>query len=388
MRNLFCTCATLATTLIATPALAADDDGAWTREVTYTADVMGPVKGGLEKSGRYLDNFDLVVEADLGKLVGWDGATLHVYGLSNTGGRPNDVAQTLQGVDSIEVSKSKVHLYELWIQQDLLDGAASVRAGLYDLNSEFYTTEASDLLIAPPFGIGSELASTGPNGPSIFPLTSVAARLRLGRETGGYAQAAVLSAKASNIDGDDMQLGLDRGAILIGEAGHASGRLRVAGGAWTYTAHQDDIREVTPSGDPKRGDAYGAYILGEGRIAGGEEGPRTRAFARIGLSDGNTTPFAGGWQAGLRWDEVFGGRPDSAISIGVHQGRLSKKFRANGADQGLDLGKAESGVELTFSDTMGRLSIQPDLQIIHNPGGEKNRRNAVIAGVRFTVDLD
>jgi len=369
----------MALTLATTPALA----DAWSHDVVYTADIMGPVKGAPRKSGRYLDNLDVVLEADLGKLVGWRGATFHIYGLSNSGGRPNDVAQTLQGIDNIEVSKAKVRLYELWLEQDIADGAASVRAGLYDLNSEFYATEASSLLISPPFGIGSELASTGPNGP----LTSLAARVRIGGEAGGYAQAAVLSARAGAFKADKLQFGLDRGAILIAEAGHA-GRVRVAGGAWTYTAHQDDIREVTASGDPKRGDAYGAYVLGEGRIAGGEEGPRTSAFARIGLSDGDTTPFSGGWQAGLRWDEVFKGRPDSAVSIGVHQGRLSKKFRANGRDGGLDLGKAESGLEVTFTDTIGRLSIQPDLQIVHNPGGEKNRRNAVIAGIRFTVDLD
>ncbi|MEW5686696.1 MAG: carbohydrate porin [Pseudomonadota bacterium] len=387
MRKLICTCAALATSWAAAPAFADESESAWTHDIVYTADVMGPVKGGSQKSGRYLDNLDVVVEADLGRLVGWNGATLHVYGLSNSGGRPNDVAQTLQGVDNIEVSKAKVHLYELWIQQDLLDGAASVRAGLYDLNSEFYTTEASDLLISPPFGIGSELASTGPNGPSIFPLTSVAARVRLGGETGLYGQAAVLSAKASSIDGDNVQLTLDRGAILIAEAGHV-GRVRVAGGAWTYTARQDDIRDVTPAGDPRRSDAYGAYVLGEGRIAGAEDGSRTTAFARVGLSDGDTSPFSGGWQAGLRWDQVFESRPDSAISVGLHQGRLSKKFRANGRDDGLDLGKAESGLEITYSDTIGRLSIQPDLQVIHNPGGEKNRRKAVIAGIRFTIDLD
>ncbi|PZQ64383.1 MAG: porin [Phenylobacterium zucineum] len=387
MRKLICTCTALATTLASAPAIAADGEGAWTHDIVYTADVMGPVKGGAQKSGRYLDNLDVVLEADLEKLAGWRGATLHVYGLSNSGGRPNDVAQTLQGVDNIEVSKAKVHLYELWIEQDIGDGAASVRAGLYDLNSEFYTTEASDLLIAPPFGIGSELASTGPNGPSIFPLTSIAARVRVGRETGAYVQAAVLSAKASTIDGDDMQLGLDRGAILIAEAGHV-GRARVAGGAWTYTARQDDIRDVTPAGDPRRSDAYGVYVLGEGRVAGVEDGSRTSLFARVGVSDGDTTPFSGGWQAGLRWDQVFADRPESAISVGIHQGRLSKKFRANGRDDGLGLGKAESGLEITYSDTIGRLSIQPDLQVIHNPGGEKNRRNAVIAGIRFTVDLD
>ena len=367
---------------------AADGDGAWTHEIVYTADVIAPLSGGAAKAGRYLDNLDIIVDGHLEQAVGWRGATVHAYVLNNMGGRPNDVVGTLQGVDNIEVAGAKLRLYELWIEQSLAGGAASLRAGLYDLNSEFYATEASDLLIAPPFGIGSELASTGPNGPSIFPLTSIAARLRVGGEAGGYAQAAVLSAKAGAFnEPDDLQAGLDRGAILIGEAGHV-GRVRLAAGAWTYTERQGDLREVTAAGDPDRSAAYGGYVLGEGRILGKDDGPRSSAFVRVGLSDGDTTPFTGGWQAGLRWDHVMPDRPDSAFSIGLHQARLSKKYRANLRDAGAAPGKAESGIEVTYSDAIGRLSVQPDLQIIRHPGGERKRLNAVVAGVRFTLALD
>lgn len=387
-RTILAATAAILSICAATTACAAEDDSAWTHEIVYTADIIGPVSGGPAKAGRYLDNLDIVVEGDLEKAVGWRGATVHAYVLNNLGGRPNDVAGTLQGVDNIEVAGAKLRLYELWIEQSLAGGVASLRAGLYDLNSEFYTTEASDLLIAPPFGIGSELASTGPNGPSIFPLTSVAARLRVGGEAGGYAQAAVLSAKAGALnEPDDLQAGLDRGAILIGEAGHV-GRVRVAAGVWIYTERQKDIRDLTSAGEPEHSSAYGGYVLGEGRIHGQDDGPRSSAFVRVGLSDGDTTPFTGGWQAGLRWDHVMPSRPDSAFSVGLHQGRLSKKYRANIRDAGVVPGKAESGIELTYSDTIGRLGIQPDLQVIRHPGGERKRRNAVVAGVRFTLALD
>lgn len=373
--------------LSSSSALAADAP-AWTHDVVYTADIIGPVRGA-PKSGRYLDNLDLTLDGDLEKAIGWKGASVHAYVLNNMGGKPNDVAGTLQGVDNIEVSRARVRLYELWVQQDLADGAASVRVGLYDLNSEFYTTDASGLLIAPAFGIGSELSASGPNGPSIFPLTSVAVRVKVGRDEGPYAQAAVLSAQAGAFnEPSNLQLGLDRGAILIAEAGHA-GPVRIAAGAWTYTQRQDDLRDLTPTGDPARSNAHGGYVLAEGRLWGEDDGVRRgSAFARGGVSDGDTTPFRGGWQAGVKIDHVFEGRPDSSLSFGVNQGLLSRKFRDNGRDAGLDLGRAESAAEITYSDTIGRLSIQPDLQIVRHPGGERDRRTVVIAGVRFTVDLD
>ena len=366
----------------------AEEAPIWTHDVVYTADVIGPVQGGISKSGRYLDNLDVTLDGDLERAIGWKGATVHAYVLNNMGGRPNDVVGTLQGVDNIEVSRARLRLYELWIEQSLAGGAASIRAGLYDLNSEFYTTEASDLLIAPPFGIGSELASTGPNGPSIFPLTAMAVRVRAGGETGGYAQAAVLSAKAGAFDAPgDLQRGLDRGAILIGEAGH-SGRVRLAAGAWTYTDRQEDVRDLTAAGDPDRASAYGGYVLGEGRIFGEDDASRGSAFVRLGLSDGDTSPFRGGWQAGLRWDQVVASRPDSAFSIGLHQGWLSKKYRANIRDTGAAPSKAESGLEITYSDTIGRVTLQPDLQFVRHPGGERGRKTAIVAGMRVSIDLD
>lgn len=366
----------------------AEEAPIWSHDVVYTADAIGPVQGGISKSGRYLDNLDVTLDGDLERAVGWKGATVHAYVLNNMGGRPNDVVGTLQGVDNIEVARARLRLYELWIEQSLAGGAASIRAGLYDLNSEFYTTEASDLLIAPPFGIGSELASTGPNGPSIFPLTAMAVRVRAGGETGGYAQAAVLSAKAGAFDAPgDLQRGLDRGAILIGEAGH-SGRVRLAAGAWTYTDRQEDVRDLTAAGDPDRSSAYGGYVLGEGRIFGEDDASRGSAFVRLGLSDGDTSPFRGGWQAGLRWDQVVASRPDSAFSIGLHQGWLSKKYRTNMRDTGAAPSKAESGLEITYSDTIGRLTLQPDLQFVRHPGGERSRKTAIVAGMRVSIDLD
>ena len=153
-------------------------ESTWTLEATYTADLIGPVAGDGPRRAVLLDNLDVVADLDLGRAMGWRGATLHGYLLSNQGGAPNDFAGTLQGVDNIEVGRQAVRLYELWVDAPVGEHL-SILAGLYDLNSEFYATESAGLLIAPPFGIGSELASTGVNGPSIFPSTALALRVNL-----------------------------------------------------------------------------------------------------------------------------------------------------------------------------------------------------------------
>jgi len=367
----------------------AQDTAAWTLQGTYTADVTGALDGADSRAGRFLDNLDIIVEGDLEAAAGWRGARLHLYLLNNSGGQPNDLVGTLQGVDNIEVSRQRARLYELWIEQSFADGRASLLVGLYDLNSEFYSTEASGLLIAPPFGIGSEIAATGPNGPSIFPSTSLAARLRVSGENGRYAQLAVVNARAGTIgDPDGPDTNLDNGLLVIGEASVGEGR-RLALGAWTYTEAQDDVREVRADGAPAQSDARGAYLLAEQPLVdGGDDALSASAFLRAGVSDGDTTDFRGGWQAGVLVERVFPGRPDSAFSVGLEQGLLSSKGRANLRDAGIDAAKAESSLEITYSDRIHpRVTVQPDLQLIRHPGGDRGRDTAVVGALRVTVDL-
>jgi porin len=371
---------------VAAPALAQDKDGPWTVEAAYTADLIGPVAGGLEHKAEALDNLDVIADLDLGKAMGWDGATLHGYLLVNNGGIPNDNAGALQGIDNIEVARQGARLYELWLEAPLGE-KTSVRAGLYDLNSEFYANDSAGLLINPSFGIGSELAATGPNGPSIFPSTALAVRLNHEWD-GGYVRGAVLNAHAGVPgDPDGVHLEFDSGALVIAEAG-LTGNLRLSVGVWRYTDDQDDIRDVTPGGDPLQRTAQGLYVSGERVLAGDEDSQQVTAFFRAGVSDGDTSPFKGGWQAGVLVERVFAGRPDSAFSVGAQQGYLSSKMRANMVGGGVDASRAETGFEVTYSDRLNdRITLQPDLQVILDPGGESGADPVVVLGLRLTVDL-
>lgn len=365
------------------------EPGAWTHEITYTADVAGTVRGGTAHAGRVLDNLDVIVDGDLEKLVGWRGATVHGYLLNNSGGAPNDLAGTLQGVDNIEVGRPRARLYELWLQTRFAGDRGSALAGLYDLNSEFYATDASGLLLAPPFGIGSEFASTGPNGPSIFPSTALAARLKVEGGQGRYVQTAVLNAHAGTLgDPDGPSTQFDNGALVIAEAGLGD-RWRLAAGGWFYTERQPDLRTLDAGGDPALSKARGGYLLAEYPfVDGGETGRSVAGFARLGFSDGDTTPFSSGWQAGVLVERVWASRPDSAFSIGVEQGRLSSKQRANTRDEGLTPARAESSVEITYSDKVApRVALQPDVQVIRRAGGDQDARTVVVMALRMTIDL-
>ena len=362
-------------------------ESTWTLEATYTADLIGPVAGDGPRRAVLLDNLDVVADLDLGRAMGWRGATLHGYLLSNQGGAPNDFAGTLQGVDNIEVGRQAVRLYELWVDAPVGEHL-SILAGLYDLNSEFYATESAGLLIAPPFGIGSELASTGVNGPSIFPSTALALRVNLTGEA-GYVRAAALNARASVPgDPDGVDTDFEDGALVIAEAGRRSGAGSLALGLWRYSSEQDDLRDLTPGGDPVRRTAQGAYLLAERVMLGDDDGRKVTGFVRLGVSDRRTSPFSGGWQAGVLVERVFAGRPDSALSVGLQQGLLSSRGQDLIAAGGVDPADAESGIEITYTDRLtDRVTIQPDLQVVFDAGGDRAAEPRVVFGVRLTIDL-
>jgi len=370
-------CAPASVALFAAAPAQAEDAFTWS--LAYTADVVAGWSDDVSTRGRFLDNLDVVADLDLAQTLGWDGATLHAHILNNSGEIPNDDLGTLQGVDNIEVADQHLRLFEFWVEQAF--GGGSVRAGLYDLNSEFYSNDSAGLLIAPAFGIGSELAATGPNGPSIFPSTALAVRGRFEFSERQSVMFAALNASAGVFgDPDGVDTDFDHGVLLIGEYGwRDSFNFNV--GAWTYSDDQDDIRDLDGIGDPEQRRAFGAYATYERPLT-----ESTTGFLRVGFSDGDTTSYSSGWQAGVLIEAPIASRPDSQISLGAYQGRFSDKHRDNEIDLGVDVADAETGFEITYSDQITPwLRVQPDLQLVLDPGGDQDRDELWVAGLRIEI---
>ncbi|MBB3859646.1 porin [Novosphingobium hassiacum] len=380
--------AALALALALAPASARAGDRPIDLGGAVTLDIASVVAGDGDARLRVLSNIDLTAEADLAVLIGWNGAKAYAHVLDNRGARPNDAAMTLQGVDNIEVPDAGLRLFEAWVEQDLGKGA-SLLIGLYDLNSEFYANDAAGVLLAPPFGIGSELAATGPNGPSIFPYSALAARLRLSLgDGGGYVQAAVVNARASTIgDSGGIDMSFRDGVLLIAEVGKSEGRLRGSAGVWRYSRNPEDSVETAPDGAPLRKPAQGAYFVVEGDLLPGE-GRQLTAFLRAGLSDPHTTPFTGGFQTGLLLAPAIASRLDSEFSVGVHHAWTSDHFRDAFAAAGGRPASGETAFEVTYADSLTPwLAVQPDLQWIRRPGADLAASDAVVATLRVTASF-
>jgi len=249
-------------------------------------------------------------------------------------------------------------------------------------------SNSSGIFLGPTYGISSEIAATGPNGPSIFPSTALGLRANLSIGDHGYVRAAVLNAHSGVLgDPKGVDLTFDDGVLTIAQVG-VDGDAKIGVGAWRYSRKQDDIRDVDVYGAPVQVAADGAYLLAEHPLFGDEGKAQGTAFLRVGVSDARTTPFRGGWQAGLHIVHPIASRPDSELAFGVQQGLLSQRFRANLRDTGVDPKTAESGVEITYADKLtSRVTVQPDLQWARLADAPRDADSRWIATLRVRVEL-
>ncbi len=386
-------------------------------EVIYTGDVFGAVSGGRKRDAAYLDNLDLKLHLDGDGLVGWPGAMLFAYVLSNRGENPSRFVGDAQGVSNI-AAPSAWRLYELWLQQNLLDGRMSVLAGLYDLNTEFDVLQSAGLFINSSFGIGPDYSQSGRNGPSIFPVTSLGLRVKVRPARSYYFEAAVLDGVPGDPDDPEataIELSSDDGALIAAEfalfdraeddvqplttrvgARNRSRRIgrgqtaaryvgKLAIGGWWYTSKLEELTEVDePIGSPRRSGSFGLYALAERTLYREPEGTQgVMVFARAGLARSSVNRFSTYLGAGATYSGPIRGRPDDELGLGVAVAVNGDPYRRSRSVSGLETEGTEAVVEFTYrAQLLSWLGIQPDLQWVLNPNTEPGRANALVLGLR------
>lgn len=343
-------------------------------QLTYTGEVMGNASGGQRRGTRYLDNLDIVFEADMERLVGWNGAQVHVYGLYNNGKSISDLVGDTQAVSNIEAGTRALRLYEAWIDQKVGD-RLSVKVGLYDLNSEFDALDAAGLFVSSPHGIGTDFAQSGQNGPSIFPSTSLAARMQWAPAEGWVVRAAVLDGVPGDPDHPRrtaIKLGNGDGALLVGELEAPLGGGKLLLGRWQYTARFDRNDGIGTG----KGNA-GTYVRGEFPLID-RAAQKIDAFFRLGKASGRFNMFDGFASGGLKFSGWVPGRDEDEFGIALAAAFTSDSYRAaTGA------GSSEVAIEATYRAPITPwLSLQPSVHYIRNPSADPGVADALVLGLR------
>lgn len=360
-----------------------------TLSAVYTADIRGNVAGGLARGTRYLDNVDLQIAIDADRLVGWHGARLFLYGIYDNG-KPfsADLVGDVQSVSNIETDVRAARLFEAWVEQDV-GKIGSIKAGLYNLNSEFDTTQSGGLFLVSSHGIGPDFSQSGRNGPSIFPATSLAVRgeAKLGEHW--LARAAVLD----GVPGDPahpgrtaIKLSKRDGALLVGEVDYLQGGTKAAIGMWGYTARFDDIVAAVQA-PPRHGDK-GAYLFVEHRLAGArsDDARGLAGWLRFGIADTRFNRIASYLGGGLVYTGITRGHAADQIGISFAAANFGERYRKIQDLAGNATDKREIVFEAVYNAvTASWLSVQPDVQYVVNPAADRRIDDAVVVGLRIKV---
>jgi porin len=386
----------LAGALLCAPAALAEEVGAPSPvsfSAAYTRDLWRDVSGGRKQGWASPDNLDLTMSVDAERALGWRDTTLFAYGLYNNGvDFSGPKVGDIQTISNIETGVGALRLYEAWAERRFAGGRASLRAGLYDLNSEFDVTTPAGLFLNASHGIGPEFAQSGQNGPSIFPVTSLAVRGEWKANKTTTVRAAVLDA----VPGDPghpkrtaIRLKRDEGALLVAEAEHATPRMTLSLGAWRYTNAAQDLLQTARAGsavESKRN--WGAYATIEGRLSPrhGDSDRGLAGWLRAGVAEARVNPLKGYLGGGLVYTGPAPGRDEDQLGLAVAAALFGEPYRRAQQLAGVRTKKAEVNIELSYRAPITPwLTVQPDIQYVINPGGEPDLRDAVVGGLRLEV---
>lgn len=349
--------------------------GAPAISATYTGETLHVADGGADRGTAYLGNLDVDMEFTFGE---GDTMRAYIYLLGNHGDDPGLLTGDAQGVSNIAAPRA-ARMYEAWVEGDLL--GLNLRAGLYDLNSEFDSIETAALFGHASFGIGPDFSQAGEMGPSIFPVTGFAIRGRKDLDD-NYVQFAVLDGVPGDPDDDrdtDFRVSRHDGALLVSEVGRVSETsgghfYKVAAGAWHFTDRYENI-----DGDLERGN-QGFYVLGERELAKWNRFAIS-GFARVGIADGSINAFDSYFGGGLVMSGFLDARPEDRMGIAVAHARFGDEWQDSTGSE-----SAETAIEWSYEmPVAGWLTLQPNIQYINNPGGDASLDDAVVAGLRFAV---
>jgi porin len=295
-----------------------------------------------------------------------------IFNFSIMATRMGNANARLIGADTnpsnIEGIRNRLVLNTAFWQQNWLSMrhlGLSTRLGMFDLNAEFDSTDSAAQLLNSSFGLSPSLTDNFTT--STFPQNGTGLVANIGStadpETAPFA----------------LKVGIVQGDVDQQTHPFSQGVLNIAEGQW----RPNDGTAIKLGGWQKRGngqlDLHGGYLSAEGPLLSSEH-DHISGFVRASYAAGMDAQATGADRylgAGIDWQAPFEARPDDYFTLGAASLRLNQN------------GQSERLFEAAYIARLTpHLYLQPDLQYIHNPGG--NQPNALpdawVAIVRLHIE--
>ncbi len=390
---------------------------------TYYGDALGNPTGGVYQGMGYSGRLGAIVDVDLGKIVGWSGATFHVSEHQIHGpGLSLNYLDNLLLVSGIEALGS-TRLFNLWIEQKF-GKEANLRVGQFSAGQEFMVSENANLYLNASFGWPGLASQDLPSGGSTYPEGTMGARLEIapddplslligvfdGNPAGqGYNNPITRDPSGILFRTNDpafviAEINYDYNQDKIGGLGNdpnqegsqgrnidrrSSGSSGLPGtvkfGAWMNGGVFPDERYNTLGGAlgvvggqplPHRGDfaVYGVIDQILWRPAGDRRELDFFLRASAGPSDRNLVDAY--FDTGLNLKAPLPSRPADVLGLAFAFARISPNASAAQRDlqaasgTSMPIQNFEAVIELTYKMQLAKgWWFQPDLQYVIHPGG-------------------
>ncbi len=416
------------------------NNGIWFNAI-YSGEVISNLSGGVSHASNYRDLAELILLMNSDKIMSWQGSTLYFNVFGTHGNRAHDCVGDIQGVSNI-AARNIWRLSEAWIQHKFMDDRVSVLAGFYDINTEFDVLDKASQFVHSSHGMGAGFAQSGTNGPSTFPCTGLAFRLKTRISDLVTFQSAIIDGSPEKKP--TFTLSREKGALISSELifsregtqytkhipkrryfsrqprrfGTFSKNVRhwkrgggrnkksirnhikkkrnvnnqinsqyekIGVGAWYYTTGIDVVSENWN----REFGSWGAYFLFERSfdLKRSDLHGEISYFFRAGISDKKTNRIDRYLGGGIVISELVSIIKNDQIGVAVAAAHNSSTYKqAILEQQSCGLDDWEIAFELSYHvELKDWLSIQPDFQYIINPGFKPNLSDVIIAGLRTEI---
>jgi porin len=399
-----------------------------TFKVHEESEVWANLTGGGHQGVSYNGLTTAKLDLDLDKLFGWSGGEVLVEAFDIHGHGPSrSLVGNQQLVSNIEATPS-VKLYDLWLDQTLLNGSLSIRFGQEGANDEMMITQYGGLFLNSSFGFPGMPAADLPSGGPNYPMATPFVRAQLKASDRVTLVGSVFNGDPAPPGTGDPQIRdrngtafrLNDHALMFGEAWYspdpnASASLPTTYklGAWYASNHFADQRfdgnglllaDPASSGLAREhtGD-WAFYGIIDQMVW---QSPDSKdhgigVFLQVmgGPSDRNLSNLF--VEGGMNWVAPFTERPDDTFGLAVSYLGISPRARDYSRDLVSFGGTAspyasnETVLEATYqAPVTSWLTLQPDVQYVINPGagvpgpfGTRSLSDAVVIGIRATLRL-
>jgi len=391
--------------------------------VNYIGEVLGNPSGGIKQSTHYDGVLDVVLEADMEKMIGWKGLTFfangyQIHGTSISG----ENLGSLAAVSNIEAFPS-TRLFELWFEQKLLDNKLSVRFGQLAADAEFFIAEGGGNFIDSTFGWTTISSDNIPVGGPIYPIATPGVRVSLEPNDNLKVMAGLWNGDPVGPCPDDLDPGqcnengldfrLKDPPLLIVEVAYSynkegaelPGTIKVGG--WRHFGDFDDLKRDdnggllgASGGDALRHDGnHGLYAVIDQmiyRLPGDGDPKGISIFGRVAGSPSDRNQIDFFFDAGVVFSGFVPSRPSDVLGVAFAYSKISND--ASGFDRDAEMTIVrdyESVFEISYTaEIVPGWYLQPDFQYFWNPGGHapdpdddtKAVPNAAVLGLRTTIN--